>query len=134
VKLAVRPGGDYLRRWGFTPQRPVKRALERQDAQIQVWLAEHYPKIAARAKAEGAEVHWGDATGISNQAVGYPAAASPGGRNHDAPERVHQADAVAEFLVERAERRERSVLAPGRRQQTHEPGLNKRELCTIDMV
>src|SRR5918994_496902 len=32
-------------------------------------LAEHYPKIAARAKAEGAVIHWGDETGISNQAV-----------------------------------------------------------------
>ena len=36
---------------------------------MQAWLAEHYPKIAARAKAEGAEIHWGDETGISNQAA-----------------------------------------------------------------
>ena len=36
---------------------------------MQAWLAEHYPKIAARAKAEGAAIHWGDETGISNQAV-----------------------------------------------------------------
>jgi transposase len=69
VTLALRTVSDYLRRWGFTPQRPVKRALERQDAVIQAWLAEHYPKIAARAKAEGAQIHWGDETGISNQAV-----------------------------------------------------------------
>src|SRR5687768_8968620 len=69
VTLALRTVSDYLRRWGFTPQRPVKRALERQDAAIQAWLAEHYPKIAARAKAEGAAIHWGDETGISNQAV-----------------------------------------------------------------
>ena len=69
VTLALRTVSDYLRRWGFTPQRPIKRALERQDAAIQAWLAEHYPKIAARAKAEGAEIHWGDETGISNQAV-----------------------------------------------------------------
>ena len=69
VRLALRTVSDYLRRWGFTPQRPIKRALERQDAAIQAWLAEHYPKIAARAKAEGAQIHWGDETGISNQAV-----------------------------------------------------------------
>jgi transposase len=69
VTLALRTVSDYLRRWGFTPQRPIKRALERQDAAIQAWLAEHYPKIAARAKAEGAAIHWGDETGISNQAV-----------------------------------------------------------------
>jgi transposase len=69
VQLALRTVSDYLRRWSFTPQRPIKRALERQDAAIQAWLAEHYPKIAARAKAEGAVIHWGDETGISNQAV-----------------------------------------------------------------
>ena len=44
VPLALRTVSDYLRRWGFTPQRPVKRALERQDAAVQAWLAEHYPK------------------------------------------------------------------------------------------
>jgi transposase len=69
VRLALRTVSDYLRRWRFTPQRPIKRALERQDAAVQAWLAEHYPKIAARAKAEGAVIHWGDETGISNQAV-----------------------------------------------------------------
>jgi transposase len=69
VRLALRTVSDYLRRWGFTPQRPIKRALERQDAAIQAWLAEHYPKIATRAKAEGAVLHWGDETGISNQPV-----------------------------------------------------------------
>jgi transposase len=69
VALALRTVSDYLRRWGFTPQRPVKRALERQDAAIRAWLAEHYPKLAARAKAEVAAIHWGDETGISNQPV-----------------------------------------------------------------
>jgi transposase len=29
VRLALRTVSDYLRRWRFTPQRPVKRALER---------------------------------------------------------------------------------------------------------
>ena len=68
IALAITTIGDYLRRWGFTPQRPVQRALERQDAQIRAWLEQDYPKIAARAKAEGAEIHWGDETGVSNQA------------------------------------------------------------------
>ena len=69
VTLALRTVSAYLHRWSFTPQRPIRRALERQDAAIQAWLAEHYPKIAARAKAEGATIHWGDETGISNQPV-----------------------------------------------------------------
>ena len=79
VTLALRTVSDYLRRWGFTPQRPVKRALERQDAAIRAWLAERYPKLAARAKAEGAVIHWGDETGISNQAT-YGRSFAPKGR------------------------------------------------------
>jgi transposase len=53
------------------PERPLKRALERQDAAIQAWLAERYPKIAARAKAEGAEIHWGDETGVPSRQAGW---------------------------------------------------------------
>lgn len=64
IKLAVRSVGNYLKRWGFTPQKPIKRAYERQDKAVKVWLDETYPKIAARAKAEGAEIHWGDEAGF----------------------------------------------------------------------
>ena len=79
VTLALRTVSDYLCRWGFTPQRPIRRARERQDAAVQAWLAERYPKIAARAKAEGAQIHWGDETGISNQAA-YGRSFAPKGR------------------------------------------------------
>lgn len=79
VTLAIRTVGDYLRRWSFTPQRPIRRARERQDAAVQAWLVEHYPKIAVRAKAAGAQIHWGDETGISNQAV-YGRSFSPKGQ------------------------------------------------------
>ena len=68
VTLALRTITDYLKRWSFTPQRPMKRATERQDAKIQKWLKQDYPKIRRRAKKEGAEIHWGDETGLSNQA------------------------------------------------------------------
>jgi transposase len=79
VRLALRTVSDYLRRWDFTPQRPIKRALERQDAAIQAWLTAHYPRIVARAKAEGAAIHWGDETGISNQPV-YGRSFAPEGK------------------------------------------------------
>jgi transposase len=68
IDLARNTVGSYLRRWGFSPQRPVKRALEQDPERIRRWLAETYPEIAARARADGAEIHWGDETGISNQA------------------------------------------------------------------
>src|SRR5919199_300609 len=35
---------------------------------VRTWLRHEYPALAARAKAEGAEVHWADETGLSNQA------------------------------------------------------------------
>jgi transposase len=67
VKMPIRSVGNYLRRWGFTPQRPRKRAYEQQPAAIKQWLRETYPNIAERAKREGGRVHWCDQTGISSE-------------------------------------------------------------------
>lgn len=64
IKMAIRSVGNYLKRWGFTPQKPLKRAYERQDRAVKIWLEETYPKIAARAKEEKAEIHWGDEAGF----------------------------------------------------------------------
>jgi transposase len=57
----------YLRRWQFTPQKPLSRATQRSDAAVSTWLKQDYPKIARRAKREKALIYWGDETGISNQ-------------------------------------------------------------------
>ena len=59
LKLGVRTVGKYLARWGFTPQRPVKRALEQRPEQIAQWLKESYPAVRMRARAEGAVIFWG---------------------------------------------------------------------------
>lgn len=64
VVLPLRTMGEYLKRWGYTPQRPAKRAYEQCPKAVGKWLNEVYPTIAARAKAEGAEIHWGDETGL----------------------------------------------------------------------
>ena len=56
--------GEYLKRWGFTPQKPLKRADEQRPAQVKKWLDETCPAIVARAKREQAEIHWGDETGL----------------------------------------------------------------------
>lgn len=69
VRLSSRSTiGSYLRGWNFTPQRPCKRATERREPAVRTWLDRDYPAIVARAKAEGAVIHWGDETGLSNQA------------------------------------------------------------------
>ena len=67
VKLPIRTVGEYLRRWGFTPQKPVKRAYEQQPERIRRWLNEEYPVIVRHARKEDAEILWGDETGISSE-------------------------------------------------------------------
>ena len=57
----------YLKRWNFTPQKPLRRATQRSPEAIRRWLETTYPKIARRAKREKALIYWGDETGISNQ-------------------------------------------------------------------
>ena len=69
VRLPVRTMGLYLSRWGFTPQKPIRRAYEQSPAAVKKWLDEDYPAIAERAKAEGAEIHWGDETGLRSDDV-----------------------------------------------------------------
>lgn len=64
IRMERRQVGHYLKRWDFTPQRPVKRAYERNDKAVRNWMDEDYPAIAKKAAAENAEVHWGDETGI----------------------------------------------------------------------
>lgn len=67
--LSIRAVGNYLKRWGFTPQKPIKKAYEQQPAAVQAWLNETYPAIEAKARAEGAEIHWGDETALVNTDV-----------------------------------------------------------------
>lgn len=66
VRIAVRTLGDYLKRWGFTPQKPLKRAYERNPKAVQAWIDTTYPSIKKRAALENAEIFWGDETGIRN--------------------------------------------------------------------
>jgi transposase len=81
VDMPIRTVGEYLRRWGFTPQRPIKRAVEQRPELLQTWLDESYPAIMKRAKAEGGEIYWADETAIKQDTAwvrGYaPAGQTP---------------------------------------------------------
>ena len=68
MRLSLTAISTYLAAWGFTAQKPIRRATERDEAAVQSWLAQDYPAIVKRAKKERAEIHWADETGISNQA------------------------------------------------------------------
>ena len=65
IDMPIRTVGEYLLRWGYTPQRPMKRALEQNPVKIEQWLNDTYPMIAARAKAEGATIYWSDETAVA---------------------------------------------------------------------
>lgn len=69
IKLSVRGVGNYLKRWGFTPQKPIKKAYEQRPEAVKEWLDNEYPTIEQRAKTEGAEIHWGDETAVVNTDV-----------------------------------------------------------------
>jgi transposase len=69
IRLKVRNVGKYLKRWGYTPQKPLKKAYEQSPAAVSKWLNEQYPVIAKRAKQEGAEIHWGDESGLRSDDV-----------------------------------------------------------------
>jgi len=66
VAMPIRTVGEYLKRWGFTAQKPAKRAYEQNPKAVNRWLEEEYPSITEQAKAEGAEIHWCDETGVRN--------------------------------------------------------------------
>jgi len=64
IQLSVWTVGRYLAKWGFTPQKPLRRAYEQDPAAVKRWLEEEYPSIRAAAKAEKAEIYWGDEMGM----------------------------------------------------------------------
>jgi transposase len=64
VSMTEQGVGKWLRRHGFTPQRPARRSYRQQDAQVRAWLEEEYPAISARAKQEKAELVWADQCGL----------------------------------------------------------------------
>ena len=67
LSIPLRTISDYLHRWGFTPQKPTKRAYEQDPKRLEQWLKTEYPEITASAKKEKAEIHWGDETGINSE-------------------------------------------------------------------
>jgi transposase len=67
--LARTTVGGYLRGWGFSPQRPQRRALEQNPAAVRRWLAETYPAIRTQARQEGGVVLWLDEMGVRSDAA-----------------------------------------------------------------
>src|SRR2546426_716801 len=64
VTLALRTVGSYLRRWGYTPQRPARQSHKQEPAEVRQWLEQTYPALEERAEAEGADLYWCDEMGV----------------------------------------------------------------------
>jgi transposase len=64
ITMPIRTVGEYLKRWGYTPQKPVKYAYERDPEKVKEWLERTYPAIKASAKVQKADIYWGDETTV----------------------------------------------------------------------
>jgi len=63
--------GTYLRSWGLSPQKPVRKAYEQNPDAVTRWLEQDYPRISASAVKDKAVILWLDQTGLrSDAAVG----------------------------------------------------------------
>jgi transposase len=65
LAMPLRTVGEYLKRWGYTAKRPRRHARDQDAAEVRAWLRQTYPALEARAFREGAEIHWGDETGVA---------------------------------------------------------------------
>lgn len=82
LRLAIRTVGAYLSRWGYTPQKPVRKAYKQDPEAVTEWLEQTYPEIQRRAAQEGGEIHWGDEMGVRSTCQHSRGYAHPG----DTPE------------------------------------------------
>src|SRR6476646_6508350 len=78
IRLPIRTIGEYLRRWGCTPQKPVRKAYKQDPEKGAEWREETYPGIEERAAREGGEIHWGDETGVRSTCQYIRSYAPPG--------------------------------------------------------
>ena len=61
ISLSLVSVGRLLAQLGITCQKPLQRALERDESLVQQWLKREYPRIRALAQRENAEIYFGDA-------------------------------------------------------------------------
>lgn len=71
VALSRTAVGRLLAELGITPQKPLRRAYERDPAAVARWMKEAYPALRKRARRRGANIFFLDEVGIrSDSALG----------------------------------------------------------------
>src|SRR5205809_1630123 len=66
VELCLTSVGKLLASLDITPQKPLRRAYERDPKAVQRWLEEVYPKLRKRAKKLGAKIFFLDEAGFQS--------------------------------------------------------------------
>jgi transposase len=69
VKLGVTAIGRLLAELDITPQKPLRRAYERDPVAIERWTREEFPRLRARAKRVGAKLFFLDEAGVRSDPV-----------------------------------------------------------------
>jgi transposase len=69
VPLGLTAVGRLLAGLDITPQKPLRRAYERDPERIQKWLDQDYPKLRRRARKQGAEIFFLDEAGFQSDPV-----------------------------------------------------------------
>jgi len=65
-EIASRTLSTLMNDWGFSAQKPAKKAMEQNPEIVANWLEEEYPAIEKKAKQEKAEINWLDESGIQS--------------------------------------------------------------------
>jgi len=68
IHLSISSVGRLLAELEITPQKPLRRAYERDPKAIEKWIHEEYPRLKKRAKKRGAEIFFLDEAGIRSDA------------------------------------------------------------------
>jgi transposase len=67
IELCLTSVGKLLAQLELTPQKPLRRAYERDPVRIELWKEEEYPKLKKRARKRGAKIYFLDETGFSSE-------------------------------------------------------------------
>jgi transposase len=64
IKLSLPSIGRLLAQLGFTCQKPLYKAIQKDESLVKEWLRKIFPKIKTRARTENADIFFGDAAHI----------------------------------------------------------------------
>ena len=64
IQYSERHVQRLLKRWGYTPQKPIRRAYEQNPEAVEAWLKTEYPAISRKPGGKNALIYWEDETGV----------------------------------------------------------------------